>query len=177
MQDAYQAETLITDTTDVHGVAAWMRVRPDRVQRWTNRRHRPLIPYSLEGGRKLFQTRKIESHIRRKCFCPVSGVSTPWSEEKFTAQITYLPGLRLFWTREFIIWSGLTKAQVDRRVRLGEFPHFQFGGIRLWDPALILEAREFRTREPQPTGITDVCHFSRAQRSKQKQEWNKPNEN
>jgi hypothetical protein len=54
----------------------------------------------------------------------------------------------LLWTREFEEWVELSKSQIDLRVRRGEFPFFQFGGIRLWDPALVLEAREYRLIRP-----------------------------
>jgi len=153
MHSAYHIETRRTDTTDVRGVAAWMRVSVDRVQRWTVKGTRPLIPYMLEGGRKQFNLLRVDSHIRKKCFSPQGGVLSPWPEEHHLEQIEYPEGFRLLWTHEFVRWAQLSKAQVDSRVRRGEFPHFQFGGIRLWDPALILEARlnrEINARIPMP---------------------------
>lgn len=133
----------------VDEVAAWMRVSPDRVHRWTQKGRRALIPYLKEGGRKAFNLQKVEAHIRRKCFCPAAGVASAFPDAELAAQVEYQPGIKLLWTAEFLIWSGLTKAQLDKRVRLGEMPHFSFGGLRMWDPALIIEARELRTIQPR----------------------------
>jgi hypothetical protein len=136
------------DIAHVCDVATFMRVSEDRVHRWTSSRARPIIPYYREGGRKVFCLKGIEGHIRRRNFCPVKGVDTPFPLEEFSSEITYPKGIGLLWTREFGDWVGLTKTQIDLRVRRGEFPFFQFGGIRLWDPALVLEARESRLIRP-----------------------------
>ena len=118
------------------------------MHRWTSSGTRPIIPYYREGGRKAFCLKGIEGHIRRCNFCPVKGVNAPFPLEELSSGIPYPKGMGLLWTREFEQWVGLTKAQIDFRVRRGEFPFFQFGGIRLWDPALVLEAREYRLIRP-----------------------------
>jgi len=130
----------------VDGLAAWMRVAPDRVQRWTPKRGRPKVPYYVEGGRKCFNIPAVERHIREKCFCSVVGVASGYPDPELAACIDYPPGMPLMWLGEFVAWSGQSKAIIGDRVRRGDYPHFAFGGIRLFDPALILEARNNRTQ-------------------------------
>lgn len=142
-----------------------MRVKPDRVHRWTPRGQRPLVPYYLEGGLKCFSPAVVERFIRESYFRSGGGVTSGYPDCRFTEFVDYPPGIPMMWLREFCEWSGMTREKIGRCVRCGDIPFFEFGGIRLFDPALILQAREARTVMP----IVGAEHQRRAGKPKRAQ--------
>lgn len=142
-----------------------MRVAPDRVHRWTPRDRRPQIPYFVEGGVKCFSPIAVERFIRESCFRDGGGLTSGYPDCRFTELVTYPQGIPLMWLREFCVWSGMSRKKVAHCIRHGDIPFYEFGGIRLFDPALILQAREARTVMP----IVGAEHQRRAGKPKRAQ--------
>lgn len=141
-------EDFLEPLVDVNELARWMRISVDKAHRLSCCKGRPLIPIIWEAGRKKFRISVLEIFIRRKCFCPTSEINVPYSSAKFR-ELEGLPsGMPFLWSKEYLAFAGLSKRQLDLRVGRGDFPFFELGYQRLFDPCLIEEARLVRTIYP-----------------------------